>query len=222
MNHPGHRTDVSSASLYPAIETYLRDREAELGRIDSERRADLERLAAYVRDAQSSADGAKLTFVCTHNSRRSHLAQLWAAAAAARCGLRVETYSGGTEATAFNPRAVAAVRRAGLRINDDGTSVANPRYDVRFADDAAPQTCFSKVFDESPNPAAAFAAVMVCDDADRNCPYVPGAEARFALPYVDPKIADDTPEEASIYDERCEQIAREMLFVMTRAAAERG
>ena len=38
------------------------------------------------------------------------------------------------------------------------------------------------------------------------------------MPFVDPKVSDGTPEEAATYDERCAQIAREMLWVMTEAS----
>jgi hypothetical protein len=47
-----------------------------------------------------------------------------------------------------------------------------------------------------------------------------GAEARIAIPYDDPKAADGTEGEARAYDERCRQIAREMLWVF-RAARSR-
>lgn len=163
-----------------------------------------------------------MTFICTHNSRRSHLAQVWAATAAARYGFsQVYTYSGGTEATAFNSRAVAALERAGfdvLKTSDD----RNPVYHVRYAADAAPLTCFSKVYDQAPNPGDGFCAVMTCGDANERCPVVHGAAQRIAITYEDPKSADGTPAEAARYDERCAQIAREMLYAFDRAAGMAG
>lgn len=202
--------------MYPAVEAYLAARAGEFDRIDAERRAALEKLAGYVRQERAAGRVAKLTFVCTHNSRRSHMAQIWAAAAARDAGVRVTTYSGGTEVTAFNPRAVAAVERAGAII-EKTTDDTNPIYHVRLGADAPALTCFSKKYDTAPNPATGFAAVMVCDSADQACPVVPGA-ARFAITYVDPKASDGTPGEGAAYDERCAQIAREMLWMMRRAA----
>jgi len=76
--------------------------------------------------------------------------------------------------------------------------------------------CFSKVYDEAPNPASEFVAVMVCTEADGACPDVAGATGRFALPYVDPKASDGTGLESATYDDRCAQIAREMLYMMSR------
>ena len=190
---------------------------AELDRIPEERRKRLGELAAYVAERTEAEQPVRLTFICTHNSRRSHLSQIWAQTAAHVFGIDgVETYSGGTEATAFNPRAVAAVKRAGFLV-DDSEESDNPVVRVRFASGGAPMECFSKVYDQPPNPTEGFAAVMTCSDADAACPIVFGAEARIAVPYDDPKAADGTEHEAQAYDERCRQIAREMLYAFREA-----
>src|SRR5690606_5396835 len=144
---------------------------------------------------------ADLLFVCTHNSRRSHIAQILARAAALRAGLSdIATFSGGTEVTAFNPRAVSALRRAGFTIEDGAGD--NPRYRVAVAAGLAPEEGFSKRFDDPPNPRAGFVAIMTCSQADAACPFIPGAAARVAVPYDDPKDADGTADEASRYDAR--------------------
>ena len=203
--------------LEPSIAAYLEARAGEFERIPETRRALLEEVSLYIREQGRGLDPVRLTFVCTHNSRRSHMAQLWAAAAAHAFGLRVSTYSGGTEDTAFNPRAVAAMRRAGMLIEKTSDD-PNPVYHARLGGSIAPMTCFSKAYDNPPNPKRDFAAVMVCTDADEACPYVPGATGRFAIPFVDPKVSDGTSAEAATYDERCAQIAREMLYIMSHAA----
>lgn len=205
------------SAMYDAIANYAAQRGREFASIDVSRRALLDELSQYIRLRQSAGTAARLIFVCTHNSRRSHMAHLWAAVATANHGLEVATFSAGTEATAFNPRAVAALERAGFRI--EKTSAGdNPTYVVRFSEKHPGIACCSKKFDEAPSPKADFAAVMVCGEADTACPAVPGASARFAIPFVDPKVSDGTPEEAATYDERCAQIAREMLYVMSRVA----
>jgi protein-tyrosine phosphatase/arsenate reductase len=79
---------------------------------------------------------------------------------------------------------------------------------------AKPVFCFSKTIDHPLNPTADFGAVMTCSSADAACPVVKGANFREAIPYVDPKVSDGKPEEAATYDERCLQIATEMLWVM--------
>ena len=203
---------LSTDALYPAMAAFVRARAAEF----DERRALLESFAQHITERHDGERPVRLVFVCTHNSRRSHMAQLWAAAGAAANGLNVATYSGGTESTAFNPRAVAALQRAGFTI-ERTTDDENPVYHVRMGDTLRPLTCFSKAYMHAPNPQSDFTAIMVCDDADARCPAVPGAAGRFAIQYVDPKVADGTPEEAATYDERCAQIAREMLYAMSVA-----
>ena len=212
-------TMAAHARLHPALSAYISSVLPELERIPADRRAALDDLVAYV--ARRRADGApsRLTFICTHNSRRSHMSQLWAAAAAAFHGVEgVATFSGGTEATAFNPRAVAALRRAGFQISAPPELGDNPRYVVTLGPAAPAVEGFSKIYDAPSNPTREFAAIMTCSEADRSCPSVKGASARIAIPYVDPKVSDGTPEEAATYDARARQIAVEMLYVFSRVA----
>ena len=202
--------------LFPALEMYITETLSEIDRIPEERRQRLDALAHYVAVRSRSGQVAELTFICTHNSRRSHLSQLWAQTAAHFFNVDgVATFSGGTEATAFNPRAVAAVERAGFAVEvlAEGD---NPVYGVKYVDDMEPMECFSKIYDQPPNPNHGFAAVMTCSEADAACPIVFGADHRIAIPFEDPKAFDGTESEAEKYDERCRQIAREMLCAFSR------
>ncbi len=209
-----------TVSLIPPVREYVEARAAEFEQIPRERREALDEIARYVRGRVEAGQPARLTFICTHNSRRSHLAQIWAQVAATYYGVGdVETFSGGTEATAFNPRAVGALKRAGFSIStSEAGGKDNPRYQVHFAESAPPLVCFSKLYDQEPNPRKDFCAVMTCSQADAACPLVAGAALRIAIPYEDPKAFDGTPEEAARYDERCQQIAREMLYVFSRVS----
>lgn len=198
--------------MYKQLEHYIREIAKSVSEIPFNRRKKLQAIADYIR---SKEPPAKLNFICTHNSRRSHLCQIWAATLAGHFEIeKVETYSGGTEATAFNPRAVNAIERAGFKVENPGGD--NPKYKVYFDDQSEPLVCFSKTFDDAYNPQNNFAAVMTCSDADENCPFVPGAEKRFSIPYVDPKKSDGTPKEKETYDERCRQIATEMYYLMSQ------
>jgi len=206
------------AQLLPQLRDYLDDRLGELGEIPKIRRALLDTLVDLPGFKDPGQRPAPLVFICTHNSRRSQMAQLWALVAARHFSVSgVEAFSGGTEAMAFNPRAVAALRRAGFAIEffSDGK---NPVYEVWYEPEMEPIQAFSKIYDEPPNPTAGFAAVMTCSSADAACPVVPGADARIAIPYNDPKAFDGTEREAEAYDERCAQIAREMLYVFSKIA----
>jgi protein-tyrosine-phosphatase len=203
--------------LEPALQEYVEARATEFGRIPEERREQLIEIARFVQTRAESDRPARLTFICTHNSRRSHLAQIWAKVAATYYGVGgVETFSGGTEATAFNPRAVNALKRAGFSISTSEPDRTNPRYEVRFDNNGPSMQCFSKVYKEDPNPQKDFCAVMTCSQADQSCPIVAGAALRVAVPYEDPKAFDGTPEETEKYDERCQQIAREMLYIFSK------
>ncbi|MBL8011444.1 MAG: protein-tyrosine-phosphatase [Flavobacteriales bacterium] len=205
-------------TLHPDLDRYVNDRVLPaMAAIPAERKESLDLLADFVMERKAAGATADLTFICTHNSRRSHLSQLWAATAAWSFGQdHVRTYSGGTEATAFNPRAVAAVERAGFQVvRPEGK---NPVVEVSFTKDHAAERCWSKKYDDPANPQKDFCAVMTCSEADKNCPIVLGALDRISLPYNDPKEADNTPGEAARYDERCLQIAAELWYVMQRAA----
>lgn len=155
---------------------------------------------------------ANLIFICTHNSRRSHFAQVWAEVASFYFGVKgIHTFSGGTETTAFNERAVNALKVVGFEISS-GSGI-NPVYSIKYSKEAPLLDVFSKKFEEAPNPKSEFYAVMTCSDVDETCPLVPGAMQRIPLYYLDPKEADNTPQEAARYDERCFQIATEMFYL---------
>lgn len=186
--------------------------------IPAQRQAVLCRLGDYLTAKERAGETARVVVICTHNSRRSHMGQLWLMAAAAHYGLHhVQAFSGGTEATAFNPRAVAAMRRAGFRIDMLGDG-GNPTYRAAWDDAHDPILMWSKRFDEAVPPGLPFAAVMVCSEADEACPVVPGADARFSLPFNDPKHFDGTPLETEKYDEACHLIARDFAFAVHHAA----
>jgi protein-tyrosine-phosphatase len=207
---------IRDVPLFPKLDSYISETLSEIGQIPEARRRHLHQLAQFVEDRAANGETARLTFICTHNSRRSHMSQIWAQTAAHYFGIpRVETFSGGTEATAFNPRAVAALQRAGFRI-DSTAEADNSVYSVQYTEDVEPMRCFSKVYDQPPNPKRDFCAVMTCSQADEACPLVIGASERIAIPYDDPKAFDGTESESSKYDERCRQIAAEMLYCFSQ------
>ena len=206
---------MSNPPLSPQLQSFLKSLEAEFDRISPERQELLKSLGNWIAGQVQKNQPAHLVVICTHNSRRSHMGQVMLALAAQFYGVPgVHTWSGGTEATAFNPQAVAAMQRAGIPV-EKVTSADNPRYRLNL--DGIPEaerTLFSKRFDENPNPRQNFAAIMVCSEADEGCPFVPGAAARFSIPYRDPKESDGTPLMETVYDERLRNIGREFLFAM--------
>ena len=196
------------------LNEYIEERIGEYDQIDNERKAKLKQIADYI-SKKSSTEPVCFTFICTHNSRRSHISQIWAQIAAHLNGHKnVKTFSGGTEASAFNPRAVRALRKVGIDIVPQDTT-SNPKYLVSFAQDADEITAFSKKYSDAFNPQKDFCAVMTCSDADEACPVVIGAEERISITYIDPKKYDNTDQEEIKYAERCRQIAREMLYAFS-------
>jgi arsenate reductase len=201
--------------MHPELDQFIRRSLLRIGGVSDQRKPALDALASFVSEELALHQRAALHFICTHNSRRSQMGQLWAMAAAAH--FRVDglsAFSGGTEATAFDPRAVAAIERAGFSVRNPGG--ANPHYLVTFEEGGLELECFSKKYDDPFNPSAGFAAIMTCSEADEACPVVPGATLRLPLRYEDPKVADGRPDETLVYDARCLQIATEMLYVFSR------
>ncbi|MCU0444700.1 MAG: protein-tyrosine-phosphatase [Microscillaceae bacterium] len=195
---------------------YCQSLESEFSQISAERKESLQELVDYLRQKLDNQALIKITVICTHNSRRSHLGQVWLKTAALYYGVaNVETYSGGTDATAFNPRAVKALENVGFLIEkeDNGT---NPIYWLNLDNQSVKQKMFSKKYDDSFNPQKEFCALMVCTDADEACPMVRGAEKRISMPYEDPKKFDGTDLESAKYAERCREIARDMFWVMAQ------
>ena len=209
------RESESHASLLPPLRLYVNEVASELNLIAADRKAVLGEIAATVAARLERGADAKLTFICTHNSRRSHMSQVWLQTAAYYYGLdKVRAYSGGTEATACNCRTVTAMRRAGFAITD-ATTGENPLYLVQYADNRPPIRSYSKLYNTDGNPKRDFIALMTCSAADKSCPVIQGAIARYPIHYVDPRLCDDTPTETAAYNERCREIAREMFYIMS-------
>lgn len=208
-----------STKLFPQLHTYLQEREQEFDQIPETRKQELIELSVYLKRKYESGETPQLIVICTHNSRRSHMGQLWLSVGAELYGLpKLEAYSGGTEATAFNTRSVSALRKTGLDIQTETPEANNPRYEVSWNTAMKSYLAYSKKFGDPPNPASHFAAIMVCTSADEACPIVAGADFRLSLPYQDPKAFDDTDLEAEKYEERARQIAREILFALKKVS----
>lgn len=200
-----------------ALANYTKKLPEEMGKISQERKSLLDELKSYIVSKKNSNQAVSLVFICTHNSRRSHMAQIWASTVAYHFGIDgIATYSGGTEVTAMNIRVVNALHKAGFGVISPGGT--NPKYEVVYSPEAIPVICYSKKYDAPENPTIDFAAVMTCTGADTACPVVLGADLRFSLYYEDPKEADDTPWEAERYEERLKQIGVEMYYLMSEVS----
>jgi len=208
----------ANKDFFPKLSSYCQSLPKDFTSISEERKAELKDIAGFVVNQRKSHKPANLLFVCTSNSRRSHMAQVWAQIASYYYNIdSVFTFSGGTEQTRVNVNAIDALNRTGIQIysNNQGE---NPLRYVTVSNSIRPWAIFSKKYSDATNPKTNFAAVMVCNEADKACPVVEGADLRIGLPYQDPKDFDNSPLKAAKYDERCRQIATEMFYIMELAA----
>ena len=187
--------------------------------ISSERKTVLQPLVSFIQQKTTNNQPINLNFICTHNSRRSHLSQIWAQTMAGYFNRKnVFCYSGGTEATALFPMVAKTLAETGFKIFTlaEGN---NPIYAIKFSENTHPIIGFSKTYDDAFNPASEFAAIMTCSQADGGCPFIAGAEQRIPITFEDPKLFDNTPQQAEKYNERSLQIATEMFYVFSQIKA---
>ncbi|GGF27894.1 low molecular weight phosphatase family protein [Flavobacterium limi] len=201
--------------MYPILSETIQ--QLEWGKINNdERKSTLQPLIDFIQLKINKKQQININFICTHNSRRSHLSQVWAQVAASHFGIEnVICYSGGTEETALFPKVAETLTNQGFsifKIADDN----NPVYAIKYSENALPIIGFSKKYDSPFNPVSGFAAIMTCSQADGGCPFIAGAEKRIPITFEDPKISDNTPEQSKVYAERGLQIAAEMFYVFSK------
>ena len=184
--------------------------------ISTDRKAILQPLVDYIQQKANQNQTINLNFICTHNSRRSHLSQVWAQVSALFYGIKnVFCYSGGTEETALFPKVAETLENQGfqiLKIADTN----NPTYSIKFDENEMPIIGFSKKYDNAFNPVSQFGAIMTCSQADGGCPFIAGAEKRIPITFDDPKISDNTAQQNEVYQQRSVEIATEMMYVFSQ------
>lgn len=200
--------------LFPEIEKTTSRFDFE--NINSERKSVLQPLIDFIQSKVSEQKEIRLNLICTHNSRRSHLAQVWAQTAAANYGIEnVFCYSGGTEATALFPMVASTLKDIGFNVQILAEG-KNPVYAIKFAENEHPVIGFSKLYNDEFNPEEEFAAIMTCSQADGGCPFISGAEKRIPITFDDPKAFDNIPEQKEKYQERSMQIGTEMFYIFSQ------
>lgn len=184
--------------------------------ISEQRKEVLQPLIDYIQLKLNDKQTIRLNFICTHNSRRSHLSQIWAQTMAFHFGINnAFCYSGGTEATAIFPKVIETLVNQGFQIQQLSEN-NNPVYAVKYTENESAILCFSKAFDNLFNPKSKFAAIMTCSSADDGCPFIAGAEKRIPIRYDDPKLFDGTDLMDAKYAERSLEIASEMMYVFSQ------
>lgn len=200
--------------LFKNIEKQIKDLDETS--VSVERQNIAQPLVDYIQSKVDSKQQIRLNFICTHNSRRSHLSQVWAQTLAYYFDIKnVFCYSGGTETTALFLVAAKTLENTGFKIITIAAG-SNPIYAIKYAADEHPILGFSKNFNSDFNPNSDFAAILTCSSADKECPYIPNAEVRIPVTFEDPKAFDNTPLQAEKYLERSLQIATELKYVFSK------
>lgn len=201
-------------SIFQEIENLVNTLDFET--ISFERKMILQTLVAYIQEKKDENKEIRLNFICSHNSRRSHLAQVWAQTAAAFYDVKnVNCYSGGTQVTAMFELVAVTLAEQGFQIAIFSSGI-NPVYRIKYAENSHPIIGFSKIFDDYFNPKIDFAAILACSTADKDCPFIKGADERIPLPFDDPKIFDRTSFQKEKYLERSIEIATQMFYVFSQ------
>lgn len=214
MNLKANKMTTAQSTLFSEIEKIIKGLNPE--GITDERKAALQPLSDFIQSKVNSGQDIRINFICTHNSRRSHLSQVWAQTLASYFNIKnVFCYSGGTEATALFPMVAETLRNSGFEVKklSEGN---NPVYSIKYSENEHPIIGFSKKLDDDFNPTSEFAAIMTCSQADGGCPFIAGAEQRIPITYEDPKVFDDTAQQADKYNERSLQIATELCYVFSQ------
>jgi arsenate reductase len=205
---------TTNTNIFPEIEKVIST--FNFDTIAAERKEILQPLIDYIQSKATGQQEIRLNLICTHNSRRSHLSQVWAQTAATHYNINnVFCYSGGTEATAMFPMVAKTLSRQGFQINSIAEG-SNPIYTIKYAENEHPIIGFSKTYDDDFNPQSEFVAIMTCSQADGGCPFIAGAEKRIPITFEDPKAFDNTPQQEEKYEERSLQIATEMFYVFSQ------
>ncbi|MCK5814664.1 MAG: protein-tyrosine-phosphatase [Flavobacteriaceae bacterium] len=204
----------SQSILFPEIEKTIQNLNPKT--ITDKRKNILKPLIDFIQSKVSNNQEIRINFICTHNSRRSHLSQVWGQTMVNYFNIKnVFCYSSGTEATALFPMVAQTLQKSGFQIKTI-SNTENPIYSIKYSDNEPPIIGFSKKLDDDFNPKSEFAAIMTCSHADGNCPLISGAEKRIPITFDDPKAFDNTPIQAEKYEERSLQIATELFYVFSQ------
>lgn len=184
----------------------------------------IEKLADWIVKNWKADGELHILSTCTGNSRRSILGATMGNLAASYYGFEnIHFHSGGTVPSAFNKRTIATLKEIGFQVEPTGEEgergdpkTPNPLYRVIWGE-GLESIEFSKSYKDKSNPQSGFAAILVCSEADAECPTVPGAALRLSMIFIDPKLYDDGAFETKKYAERRDDIGRTFLAVMANA-----
>jgi arsenate reductase (thioredoxin) len=207
-------TSLMNTLFYSEINHYITN--LTIHDITKSRIKELQSLIDYIQEKKHKNLPIHLNFICTHNSRRSQFAQVWAHLAAIYYTIEnFYSHSSGTSVTACNPRMIQTLNAIGFKISPH-LKETQIYYTLNFSQQLSQIILYSKLNTQAIDQDLPFAALMICTNADQNCPLLSNAEKRISLPHHDPKAYDHTPLETKKYAETSRQIATELFYVMSQ------
>jgi len=184
--------------------------------IPPSRKKILDDIALTLHSEIKERNEVSVVYLCTHNSRRSHFAQVWGHIASVMYNFpEVIAYSGGTVATACHPNTISALKHIGFEVKCDNPEAENPLYRVYYNEEDYVE-CYSKANTDDSVPQSDFIAIMTCSDSDDNCPLVPGAKIRYSTTFDDPGEFDAADDAIDHYVERSLQIGTEAIYTFQK------
>jgi arsenate reductase len=204
----------SAPTFSPDLEAYCQTLSGEFAEVPDSTGKRLREAGNYIINRGKDGLDINISFVCEHNSRKSHMGHVWTQMAVQYYGMEnISCYSGGTTPTYVNERIITALGNAGFRISERGIAGYGPKYHLDYGNEAQGIEIFSKRYDHQMNPDTNYLAITLCYNPEECCP-ITGGDLQLTIPYEDMQPFDSTPQEEEMYDKQCRQIARDMFYMI--------
>ena len=144
-----------------------------------------------------------IVFLCTHNSRRSQLCQVWGSILSKIYNIDLKFNSAGTEKTEVYKTVFYCFSNVGVEIKDSKVFYRDLSLSLN-----------SKVLEEIQSDK--FISIMTCSDAEKSCPSDSRSIKNISMTYQDPKVFDYTEKEKDEYLKTSKLIAKELNYVLKK------
>ena len=200
--------------FYNQIQLFCLEITSSFKNIPSSRLQRLDEIVLEINEIFNNKKNLNFLFVCTHNSRRSQFANVWAEIAATFYNLNsIKSYSCGTEKSIVSKNTIEALEDLGLKIHNHPN--INNAFHAFYGKELFIDV-FSKKYSDSSISKENTIAIMTCTDADQNCPIIPYAKNRISLNFKDPKRFDNTSYFRMEYQKTAKEIATEIFYIFSK------
>ena len=173
-------------------------------RIDSfnpnqKRKKRLDNIASVINENLNKT--RSIVFLCTHNSRRSQICEVWGKVFAEIYRKKININSAGAFKTVVHSQVYESIVKCGLIVNN--------KKEIFF--DKKKFKLNSKTTDSITM--KNFIAVMTCSDAEKSCPHDPKSIRNIKMFFNDPRIYDETDKMSREYLKTTTYIAEELNYI---------